>query len=211
MIERLKTELRGLARGVPSLDSLLAMPRQRLDASAAALPRALRANAHAHRVEILEHCRAPYTGGRNRLSRGKATVCANASGTRGACRDVILQHARRDIEMRKARITSLGQLLKAFSHKSVLDRGFALVRGSDGHPLRIGSVSAGPGTDTRNRAERRPFRRGRVREPRLKKRPRPRKYRNKAACSTSSRQRLRGCKFRFALPAGQSFHILRPS
>ena len=43
-------------------------------------------------------------------------------------RDHVLKNAR-------SRLGSLGQLLQAFSHKSVLDRGFALVRGPDGHPV----------------------------------------------------------------------------
>ncbi len=38
------------------------------------------------------------------------------------------------------RLDTLSQLLRSLSHKSVLDRGFALVRGPDGHPLR--SVNA---------------------------------------------------------------------
>lgn len=144
MIERLKTELRGLARGVPSLDNLLAMPRQRLDASAAALPRALRANAHAHRVDFSNIAARHTPAGLKSLIARQSDRVRGASERAARARDVILQHARRDIEMRKARITSLGQLLNSFSHKSVLDRGFALVRGSDGHPL-ASAASAGPG------------------------------------------------------------------
>ncbi len=43
-----RTELRAAARALPSLDALLAIPRQRLDAASERLPRALRANAHVH-------------------------------------------------------------------------------------------------------------------------------------------------------------------
>ena len=39
-------------------------------------------------------------------------------------------------ERRGARLGHLGELLKAFSYRGVLERGFALVRGADGHPLR---------------------------------------------------------------------------
>jgi exodeoxyribonuclease VII large subunit len=144
MIERLKTELRGLARGVPSLDSLLAMPRQRLDACAAALPRALRANAHAHRVEFSKvSARHSPAGLRSLIARQRDRV-RSAADRAVRARDVILQHARRDLEVRKARVTALGQLLNAFSHKSVLERGFALVRGEDGQPVRsAAAVNAG--------------------------------------------------------------------
>ena len=43
-----RTELRAAARALPSLDNLLAIPRQRLDAASDRLPRALRTNAHVH-------------------------------------------------------------------------------------------------------------------------------------------------------------------
>jgi len=137
MIERLKTELRGLARGVPSLDSLLAMPRQRLDACAARLPRALRVNAHAHRVEFLKIAarHTPHSiASRYERYRERLSTCGERSLR---ARDHIVRNARN-------RLASLGQLLNAFSHRSVLDRGFALVRGLDGHPIRsVAVVSPG--------------------------------------------------------------------
>jgi exodeoxyribonuclease VII large subunit len=43
-----RNELRAAARALPALSELLAIPRQRLDGAAAALPRALKANTHAH-------------------------------------------------------------------------------------------------------------------------------------------------------------------
>uniref|UniRef100_Q07HP7 Exodeoxyribonuclease 7 large subunit n=1 Tax=Rhodopseudomonas palustris (strain BisA53) TaxID=316055 RepID=Q07HP7_RHOP5 len=46
--ERRRTELRAATRALPSGGALLAIPTQRLDGAAAALPRALRANTHAH-------------------------------------------------------------------------------------------------------------------------------------------------------------------
>ncbi|OCK62207.1 exodeoxyribonuclease VII large subunit [Bradyrhizobium sp. LMTR 3] len=46
--ESRRNELRAAARALPSLSELLAIPRQRLDHLGAALPRALKANTHAH-------------------------------------------------------------------------------------------------------------------------------------------------------------------
>jgi exodeoxyribonuclease VII large subunit len=46
--ERRRTELRAASRALPSGCALLAIPTQRLDGAGAALPRALRANTHAH-------------------------------------------------------------------------------------------------------------------------------------------------------------------
>jgi exodeoxyribonuclease VII large subunit len=46
--EARRNELRAAARALPAAGELLAIPRQRLDGAASALPRALKANTHAH-------------------------------------------------------------------------------------------------------------------------------------------------------------------
>lgn len=46
--EARRNELRAAARALPGLSELLAIPRQRLDGAAGALPRGLKANTHAH-------------------------------------------------------------------------------------------------------------------------------------------------------------------
>ena len=51
-VDRSRKELRLLARALPALDDLLAVPRQRLDACAGRLPRALRANAQIHHTQL---------------------------------------------------------------------------------------------------------------------------------------------------------------
>jgi exodeoxyribonuclease VII large subunit len=50
--EARRNELRAAARALPSADALLALPRQRLDAAAERLPRALRANAQIHHTQF---------------------------------------------------------------------------------------------------------------------------------------------------------------
>ncbi|MGZ9103859.1 MAG: exodeoxyribonuclease VII large subunit, partial [Rhodoplanes sp.] len=50
--ENRRAELRSAVRALPSAEALLALPRQRLDAAAARLPRALIANAHLHRADF---------------------------------------------------------------------------------------------------------------------------------------------------------------
>jgi hypothetical protein len=50
--EARRSELRSAARALPDADEVLAVPRQRLDHAAAGLSRALRANAHIHRVSF---------------------------------------------------------------------------------------------------------------------------------------------------------------
>ncbi|RTL98263.1 exodeoxyribonuclease VII large subunit [Ancylobacter aquaticus] len=51
-LERRRSDLRGLARLLPSADAVLAVPRQRLDMAGQRLPRALKANAGAHRLRL---------------------------------------------------------------------------------------------------------------------------------------------------------------
>ena len=51
-VDQRRKELRLLSRALPALDELLAGPRQRLDACAGRLPRALRANAQIHHTHL---------------------------------------------------------------------------------------------------------------------------------------------------------------
>lgn len=48
----------------------------------------------------------------------------------------LAQAGSHDIERRHAKLQALGQLLGSLSYRAVLDRGFALVRDGEGHPLR---------------------------------------------------------------------------
>ncbi|ARP99962.1 exodeoxyribonuclease VII large subunit [Pseudorhodoplanes sinuspersici] len=135
--ESRRTELRAAARALPSLDMLLAIPRQRLDAASERLPRALRANAHVHHQQF-----ARIAGRLSLRLLTERTV---------QCKDRVKALAERGTRAQKTnlarkldRLTSAGQLLKAFSYHGVLRRGFALVRDADGLPLRAASsVGAG--------------------------------------------------------------------
>ena len=112
---------------------MLALPRQRLDAVSERLARSLRANAHAHRVRFERAAarhqpralRAQIVHVRERI--------VNLAGRALRCVDV----AR---DRRAARLESLTQLLNALGYHKVLERGFALVRDVDGHPLRSASA-----------------------------------------------------------------------
>lgn len=111
--DRLKGDLRGLTRGLPSLDAILAMPRQRLDALSDRLPRALRANAHQHRVEFTR-------------AAGRLTPAS----------------LRARLERLRDRVRSCAQLVEAYSYHKVLNRGFALVRDAAGAPIRAAAATA---------------------------------------------------------------------
>jgi exodeoxyribonuclease VII large subunit len=186
--DRRRNDLRGLMRALPSAIDVLAVPRQRLDAAAAALPRALKANTQTHhrqftqaasgltlRVlrEQIAHARRQVGSTGARLShctqvvlrhrresfaslavRLKAARFANAQAQRhhiGRDRERIERLAERAaralqtaLRRHDARVSHAGQLLAALSYRSVLARGFALVRNAQGEPVRSAkSVAAG--------------------------------------------------------------------
>jgi exodeoxyribonuclease VII large subunit len=183
-----RNELRAAVRALPAAGELLAIPRQRLDGATASLPRALKANTHAHfrrfaqssarltlrvlRAQVAHATqRLTASGERMTLSarallrrrrdrfagleiRLKASRLANAQAQRNAiARDReralrLTERARRALatamQRQRARIAHTGQLLAALSYKSVLTRGFALVRDEQGHAVRA-AASVGPG------------------------------------------------------------------
>jgi exodeoxyribonuclease VII large subunit len=164
--EARRAAVRSAARALPDADEVLAVPRQRLDHAAAGLTRALRANAHIHRVSFsriggrlsthllrthVERRRERYSAIALRL---RTSVAANVA----AHRMRIAREAERvgalvkraDLAMdnlldaRWARCERDAQLLAAFSYRGVLARGFALVRDRAGRPLRTAAaVSTG--------------------------------------------------------------------
>src|ERR1700726_2911590 len=186
--ESRRNELRAAARALPGLSELLAIPRQRLDGAAASLPRALKANTHAH-FRRFAACSAKLTLGilhaqvshaaqrlainserlahgarslvrrrRDRFSgleaRLKASKLSNAQAQRQTiARDRervarLAERARRALvtatQRLQARVAHSGQLLGALSYRSVLARGFALVRDEQGHAVRA-AAGIGPG------------------------------------------------------------------
>jgi len=162
--EHRRTELRAAARALPSADALLSIPRQRLDACADRLPRALRANAQIHHTALsriagrltpallrvaLERRRARFTTAAGLLA---ASLRHNAEARRTMIqhgRDklaTLMERAERavvaSLDRRADRVDRAAQLLGALSYHGVLARGFALVRGPAGQPLRTAAAVA---------------------------------------------------------------------
>ena len=157
-MEARRTELRAAARALPSAEELLAIPRQRLDACAERLPRALRANAQIHHTQYsriagrlapqllranVERRRLRLDACTHRLGTALKTYkeTQNARIVRGRDRVSVLgERGKRAalalIATRSARLDRSYQLLRAFSYQSVLERGFALVRDTGGRPMR---------------------------------------------------------------------------
>jgi exodeoxyribonuclease VII large subunit len=135
--EARRAELRAAARALPTLDTLLAVPRQRLDAAGERLPRALRANAQIHHTQFSRvAARLSPQALRARIARCHEVVAA--LGERGG------RAMRVGLVRRRDRLASCGQLLTAYSYKDVLKRGFALVRDASGAPLQ-GAAAVAPG------------------------------------------------------------------
>ena len=164
--EARRSELRSAARALPDADAVLALPRQRLDHAGERLSRALRANAHVHRVAYsqiggrlsahllrsqVERRRERYASINQRLrASAAASLKAHRAGIDRQRDRVVILAARAAravdnlLEARWARCERDAQLLAAFSYRGVLARGFTLVRDHAGRPLRA-AADVAPG------------------------------------------------------------------
>ncbi|MBB3974680.1 exodeoxyribonuclease VII large subunit [Hansschlegelia beijingensis] len=132
-----RRELRAAARALPSLDALTQVPRQRLDHAAARLGPALAANAGRHRARL--------AAAAARLSPAALTGRVALCGERVAALHGRLARAERALtERRRDRLEAVWKLARSLSHEGVLERGYALALGADGHVLsRAASVAPG--------------------------------------------------------------------
>ena len=127
--EQLGAHVTGLARGLPRLEDLLALPRQLLDTAAQRLGAGLSINVGVHRTRV-------------------ARIAARLTPAMLVQRTVFLQQNLGDLERRRyARmaetiraahqsVSAVGRQLNLLSHESVLQRGFALVTNAAGKALR---------------------------------------------------------------------------
>ncbi|MEN8721954.1 MAG: exodeoxyribonuclease VII large subunit [Alphaproteobacteria bacterium] len=121
--------LAGLSRGLPRADKLFAMPRQQFDRLAADLPRALRTRLNAARLALTRQ-------GAGLRPTAIITATRNARSTLTSLDGRFTRSWPRHQDNYAKRLARAGQLLDAYSHQGVLARGFALVMGPDGKPVR---------------------------------------------------------------------------
>ena len=128
-LEEAKTALRGAARGLPRLTDLLALPRQRFDMAAGRLGLALKASTQVARARLGE------TGARLtpqplklQLERFRAEIVKLSGRAQGALT--------RGIETKTVALATQAKLLSSLGYREVLSRGYALVLGTDGAPIR---------------------------------------------------------------------------
>jgi exodeoxyribonuclease VII large subunit len=141
MLQQSRAHLRAAARGLPRLEDVLALPRQRFDACDKRLGRALLANARAH------HTRYVRISARLRPApiMQRLAVCGERAG---ALQARAAQALRNGLAARRRHLEGYDKLLGTLSYQSVLQRGFALVRDSDGRMLRAAvAVQAGDRLD----------------------------------------------------------------
>ncbi|MEI9992356.1 MAG: exodeoxyribonuclease VII large subunit [Rhizomicrobium sp.] len=132
-----RRHLAQLARVLPRAEALFAQPRQRLDYAGENLGKALRTNLQEHRRALTE---AAAVLRPNRIARQ-----IGLGGERTAALGQRLARVQRlHLAERRKHLQSLGRVLESSSYRSALERGFALVRGEDGH-VRRRAASVAPG------------------------------------------------------------------
>jgi exodeoxyribonuclease VII large subunit len=138
MTER-RTRIRAAARALPRPDDILALARQRFDSVSGRLRSALIKNTLLHRRDF-ENSAArltPMPLRRNLAEQARGLV---RHGTQ------LRRDIRRNIEQRRTSLAGCGKLLGSLSYKSVLQRGYALVRSAERAPL-SSATQIRPGQD----------------------------------------------------------------
>ena len=129
VFSEVRLRLQAAARALPKPDEILALARQRMDTAGAKLPRALRANLQTHALALARQS--------GRLNLKPLQQMAVESTRRLREQD---QRRTRAMAMllsrRRDALAAENKVLAALSYKSVLARGFAVLRDAQGTPLR---------------------------------------------------------------------------
>jgi exodeoxyribonuclease VII large subunit len=162
-LQSARAHLKAAARGLPRLENIVALPRQKFDDYEKRLSRALLANTRAH------HTRYVRTASRLRPGpiRQHISLCRKSAGDLQARATQGLANV---LTTRRRQLESTAKLLGSLSYQGVLQRGFVLVRDADGRMVReAASLHAGDSLelefrDGRVDAETRSVRAGGVKE-----------------------------------------------
>ena len=129
VLSEVKLRLQAASRALPKPDEILALARQRLDGAGSKLPRALKANLQTHSVAL-----ARQTGRLN-----VQPLLQRIGESRRRLGDTQQRKARalqQFFAKSRDRLASETKVLAALSYKSVLSRGYAVLRDAAGLPLR---------------------------------------------------------------------------
>ncbi|MGH6907305.1 MAG: exodeoxyribonuclease VII large subunit, partial [Aestuariivirga sp.] len=132
-LEERGTRVRAAARALPRPEDILALARQRHDTAAGRLVQALRANTQLHRSRLHEIApRLSLNVVRNDIGNERKRL--TALGQRST------QALLRLADSKKQKLQSTIKLMASLSYKSVLQRGFALVRDAKDMPVHAASA-----------------------------------------------------------------------
>lgn len=127
-MEERETRLRSAARALPRADDLLALVRQRFDSASGRLAQALRANTREHAARLARLSpRLTLAPMRTLIANERRSL--ELSGRRAA------RALTRLADFKRQRFDGVAKLVETLSYKSVLRRGFALVRDETGNPV----------------------------------------------------------------------------
>ncbi|MDO8290043.1 MAG: exodeoxyribonuclease VII large subunit [Parvibaculum sp.] len=129
LLETRKTDLRSLVRALPRLGDLIALPRQRFDHVSERLGLALKRAAEVKRARLSRvEGKLSTQLIRFRIADGKKRLVGLS--------DRSIAAEKRHLSDLTRRLDGMGKLLQSYSYQGVLERGYAVVRGPDGKPLR---------------------------------------------------------------------------
>ena len=129
VMQERKLRLQSAGRALPKPDDMLAIERQRLDGAAGRLPSALRSNVQRHGLVLARSAgRLSMNSLRNCIEEGKRRVPDMSKRAERALRQLL--------DRRSDRFYAETKLFQSMSYKSVLARGFAIVRDAARQPLR---------------------------------------------------------------------------
>jgi exodeoxyribonuclease VII large subunit len=124
--EKNRSELRGLARALPSPDTLLALPRRRLDEASGRLSRGLVVSSQQARSRFERlHLRPRYL--LQRIGQERIKIAEQSSRLRRA---MVVK-----TERWKSQLERSSRLLKSLSYHGVLERGFAVIKDANEKPV----------------------------------------------------------------------------
>lgn len=158
-MDQAKSELRAAARGLSTPDTLLELPRRRLDEASGRLGRGLDVTTRAKRAAFEKVAvRLSSRGLSAAMERNRDRLSNSIRRVDAACRNNLALKRNRfgevdrraptafvmPVQKARQRLDQAGRLLKTFDYETVLERGFAIVRDGDGALVsKAASLSAG--------------------------------------------------------------------
>jgi exodeoxyribonuclease VII large subunit len=129
--------IESLARALPRAEQLFAGPRQRFDLASERLRHALARNLQEHRARFVD------AASQLHVQSLAIRVKAGADSAR-ICSQRLAQAYRTRLARERQHLAGFARLLDGVSYRAALERGFALVRGPDGHVRRrAAQIAAG--------------------------------------------------------------------